>query len=86
MSESAVDDILKLIDNLSATEREALGRRLFERAEAEWRQEVEAARMEAKARGIDQAAIDEAVRKLRHASRDGIPTYRPMRSMLRRLR
>jgi hypothetical protein len=45
---------------------ELLQQRLAERAEAEWRKEAEQARREAKACGVDQAAIDEAVRKRRY--------------------
>jgi hypothetical protein len=68
MSQSAVEDILKMIDGLSVTDRETLERQLFERADAEWRQDANIARAEARARGIDQAAIDQAVRNLRHGS------------------
>jgi len=66
MSQSAVQDILKMIDGLSATDREVLDQHLSERAEAEWRREAETARQQAKERGIDSAAIDEAVRKHRY--------------------
>jgi hypothetical protein len=68
MSQSAVDDILKMIDGLSETDRVVLEQHLSERAEAEWRSEADAARREAKTRGIDQAAIDEAVRKHRYGT------------------
>jgi hypothetical protein len=53
MSQSAVDDILKMIDGLSETDRVVLEQHLSERAEAEWRSEAEAARRKAKTRGID---------------------------------
>lgn len=66
MSQTPVQDILKMIDALSASDREILHQHLFERAEAEWRSEAEAARQQARERGIDQAAIDEAVRKHRY--------------------
>jgi len=68
MSQSTVDDILKLIDGLSDPDRALLEQHLSERAEAEWRTEAEAARQQAKERGIDQAAIDEAVRKHRYGT------------------
>lgn len=68
MSQSAVDDILKMIDGLSQTDRAVLEQQLSERAEAEWRSEAEVARKQAKERGIDQAAIDEAVRKHRYGT------------------
>jgi hypothetical protein len=68
MSQSTVERILDLIEHLSETDREVLQRRLAERAEAQWRREAERPRKEAKARGIDQKAIDEAVRKLRYGT------------------
>ena len=68
MSQPAVDDILKMIDGLSASDREILDQHLSEREEAEWRREAEAARQQAKERGIDQAAIDEAVRNQRYGT------------------
>jgi len=66
MSQSVVDDILKMIDGLSDAERAVLEQQLSERAEAEWRSESEAARRVAEERGIDQAAIDEAIRTNRY--------------------
>ena len=66
MSGSDLHQILEMIDRLSDSERELLQQRLTERAEVEWRMEAEQARREAKARGVDQAAIDEAVRKRRY--------------------
>ncbi len=68
MSQSAVQDILTMIDGLSESDREVLEQQLSQRAEVEWRAEAEAARRQAKARGIDQVAIDEAVRKHRYGS------------------
>jgi len=68
MSQSAVKDILKMIDGLSESDREVLDRQLSERVEAEWRCEAEAARRQAKARSVDQAAIDEAVSKHRYGT------------------
>ena len=66
MSQSSVQHILDMIDQLSTSDREILEQRLIERAEAEWRKEAKAARRQAKARGLDQAAIDEAIRKCRY--------------------
>ena len=66
MSQSAVHNILNLIDDLSDSDRATLERHLTERAEAEWRKEAETARQLAKVRGIDQVSIDEAVRKHRY--------------------
>lgn len=68
MSQSAVQDILKMIDGLSESDRAVLEQHLAERAEAEWHSEAETARRQAKERGIDQAAIDEAVRKHRYGA------------------
>jgi hypothetical protein len=66
MSQSSVQHILDMIDQLSSGDREILEQRLLERAEAEWRKEAEQARRHAKARGLNQAAIDEAIRKCRY--------------------
>ena len=68
MSQSTVQRILHEIDSLSESEREQLDVRLEQRAEAEWRQEAERARREAKARGIDQATIDETIRQHRYGA------------------
>ena len=68
MSQSTVQRILHEIDSLSESEREQLDLRLEQRAEAEWRQEAERARREAKARGIDQATIDETIRQHRYGA------------------
>lgn len=68
MSQVTVEHILAMIDQLSDPDRELLQRRLAARAEAEWRREAEDARRQAKARGIDQAAIDAAIRKRRYGA------------------
>jgi hypothetical protein len=68
MSQATVEHILDMIDQLSDRDRELLQRQLTERAEAEWRQEAEEARRQAKARGIDQAAIDATIRKRRYGA------------------
>lgn len=67
MSQSSVQHILDMIDRLSTGDREILEQRLLERVEAEWRKEAEQARRQAKARGLDQGAIDEAIRKCRYS-------------------
>jgi hypothetical protein len=61
MSQASVQHILEMIDQLSESDRETLQRQIAERAEAEWRQEAEDARREARRRGVDQKAIDDAV-------------------------
>jgi len=66
MSQTTVQHILKMIDQLPEADRESLEQRLEQRAEAEWRAETLKARKEANARGIDQETIDEAIRKLRY--------------------
>jgi hypothetical protein len=68
MSQTSVQQILDLIDRLSDGDRELLEQQLADRAEAEWRGEVEEVRRQAKARGIDQATIDEVVRKHRYGA------------------
>lgn len=68
MSQTTVAHILDMIDQLSDNDRELLQRQLAERAEEEWRQEAEEARRQAKASGIDQAAIDAAIRKRRYGA------------------
>jgi len=68
MSQASVQQILELIDELAEDDRALLEQRLGERAEAEWRQEADAARHDAARRGINQAAIDEAIRKRRYGA------------------
>ena len=68
MSEATVENILSMIDALADDERVLLQERLDERAEQAWQTETEAARREAQRRGIDQTAIDEAIRKRRYGS------------------
>lgn len=72
MSQSPVQQILRMIDTLSECDRDALHQELLERAEAQWRREAETARRQAKAHGIYEAAIDEAIRKLRYGGSDKI--------------
>lgn len=65
---NAVQDILQRIDRLSAEDRLELDEQLARQVEAEWRKEAEAARLLARQRGIDQAAIDRAVEQARYGS------------------
>jgi hypothetical protein len=66
---TAVREILDRIDQLPEADREVLERELAERAEAEWRREAANAQEEARRRGLDDAAIDQAIENLRY-SRD----------------
>jgi hypothetical protein len=68
MTQATVKQILDLIEQLPDPEREALDQQLAERAETAWRREAEQARREAETRGIDQTAIDEAIRRRPSAS------------------
>ena len=68
MTQTTVEHILDLIEQLPAREREALDQQLAERAETEWRREAEQARREAERRGIDEATIDEAIRRRRYGA------------------
>ena len=67
MSE-AVKEILKRIHELPEEDRLALDERLAEEAETEWKRAAEEAREVARQKGIDQAAIDRAVEKVRYGS------------------
>ena len=67
MSEAMIEEILQKIDQLPESERRALDKRLAEREETEWRQAAEEARRTAKERGLNQAAIDDAVHRLRYS-------------------
>jgi hypothetical protein len=66
MSNATVREILDRIERLPAAERALLEDELAQRAEAEWQREAEAARRVAQERGLDQAAIDEAIHRVRH--------------------
>ncbi len=66
MSQATVQTILAQIEQLSPADRQLLEERLAELAEAEWKREAEAARQRARDKGIDQAAIDEAIDRLRY--------------------
>ena len=66
MSAPTVEAILHQIEQLPEADRLLLEQRLAEKAEAEWRREAEAARRIAKERGLDQAAMDQAIDDLRY--------------------
>jgi hypothetical protein len=67
MSE-AIREILHRIEQLPEEDRWLLEERLNEMAEAEWKREAEHARRIARERGLDPAAIDQAIRDLRYPS------------------
>lgn len=68
MSQADIQQIIQMIDQLSEGDRELLEQRLAQHVEEEWREEAEDARRQAKARGIDQTAIDEAIHKRRYGA------------------
>ncbi|HJZ91034.1 MAG TPA: hypothetical protein VKE40_09190 [Gemmataceae bacterium] len=62
----AVRDILKRVEALPEQDRLVLQEYLARTTEAEWRREAEVARRQARAKGIEQAAIDRAVEAVRY--------------------
>ena len=64
----AVQDILDRIRGLPAEDRALLEDALAQQAEAEWQRAADEARRSARQKGIDQAAIDRAVEKVRYGS------------------
>jgi hypothetical protein len=62
----AVQEILHRIQKLPEEDRLLLEEHLGQLAEAEWKREAEEARQQAREQGIDQAAIDRAVEKIRY--------------------
>lgn len=66
MGQPTVDEILAAIDALPESDQELLDRKLAERAEAAWQAEAAQARELARARGVDQAAIDAAIQARRY--------------------
>lgn len=68
MALTTVQRILELIDRLSEDDRELLEERLAHRVETAWLEEVEDARRKAEERGIDQDAIDLAIRTHRYGA------------------
>jgi hypothetical protein len=65
---AAVKEIIDRIDQLPDDDRWLLEEHLAQQAEAEWRREAGEARRLAALRGIDQAAIDRAVEKVRYGA------------------
>jgi len=65
MSRTTVYELLERIDQLPPEDRLLLDNLLAEREEREWHQEAAQARRRARKQGIDQEAIDEAVRAVR---------------------
>jgi hypothetical protein len=63
----AVQEILERIQHLPEEDRLVLDEQLAQLAEEEWKREADEARQLARQKGIDQKAIDEAVRKVRYA-------------------
>ena len=63
---TAVQEILERIEQLPMEERLLLENRLAELSEIEWRREADQARSKARAVGLDQAKIDQAIEELRH--------------------
>ena len=64
----AVDEIMRRIEELSEEERLLLQERLTALLESEWRREAEAARNQARERGIDQTTIDRVIDEFRYGS------------------
>jgi hypothetical protein len=64
----AVRQLLERIEQLPEDDRLALEIRLAELADADWKREAEQARQIARERGLDQAAIDQAIHELRYPS------------------
>ena len=62
----AVHEILESIQRLPAEDRLLLEDHLAQQAEAEWQRGADEARKLARLKGIDQAAIDRAVEKVRY--------------------
>jgi len=68
MNTATVEEIIELIDQLSDDDRDRLNERLRQRVEDEWQRRAEKIRAEAKAKGITQEVIDEAVMRVRYGS------------------
>jgi hypothetical protein len=66
MSQATIDSIVKVIEELSDEDRGLLDKRLAELDEAKWQVEAAEARKVAREAGIDQAHIDQTIRKLRY--------------------
>ncbi len=61
MNKASVRDILKQIDQLTGRQRESLNRRLAEKQDRRFAEELREARQQAKRDGITQEIIDQAV-------------------------
>ena len=68
MSAATVHKVLDRIKQLSDDDRQLLDQLLASMEEEEWHREATVARRTARAKGIDQEAIDSAVRRVRYAS------------------
>jgi hypothetical protein len=66
MTRASVEHILRDIEALSEEDLLALDQRLADRLGQEWERQAQAARDEARGRGIDQAAIDQAIERCRY--------------------
>jgi hypothetical protein len=66
MSQSAIQSILEQIQQLPPEDRILLERELAEMSELEWKREAVEARRLARARNLDQAAIDKAIENVRY--------------------
>jgi hypothetical protein len=65
MSQAAVEDILRQIETLTVEDRALLEERLLGVLDAEWERAAVEVRQDAKRRGLDQKAVDQAVSDLR---------------------
>ena len=64
----AVHDILERIQLLPTAERLELDDELAQQTEAKWQRDAAESRHSARQNGVDQAAIDRAVEKIRYGS------------------
>ena len=62
----SVEEILSEIEALGEEDRLKLERELARRLDDEWQREAAQARVIARSRGIDQAAIDQAIERRRY--------------------
>jgi acetyl-CoA carboxylase carboxyltransferase component len=67
-SKAAVQAILREIEALGDDERLELEQELSRRLERKWEEQIAQARREAAERGIDQAAIDQAIERRRYGT------------------
>jgi hypothetical protein len=64
----AVRQLLEQIEQLPEEDRLDLEERLAEMVDDEWKREAKQARQRARERGLDEAAIDQAIHDLRYSS------------------